>query len=112
MICAGSIPHRSDSEMRRLTASVWLAAQPPLFPIVANTSKSPSSSWLIVTYRAPQPVDILRVDPKVTSPRERGMRWHGASITGLPGTASRFTSSTWFSREPSRYTVTPLHPMA
>ena len=36
-------------EMRRPVDSIWLEAQPPVFPIWAKTSQKPTSSWFTVT---------------------------------------------------------------
>ena len=48
-IALAGMPLLQASETRRPIASFWLAAQPPAFPIVVNSSKQPSISRFTVT---------------------------------------------------------------
>src|SRR5665648_109897 len=105
MMLSGSTSARSASEIMRLTASVNDAEQPPDLPIVENTSHSPLSSSLMVTYRFPHAVLILIVLPMVWVGRLRGALISSSSFTFVLSA----TLSTCRSRLPSLYTVTPLH---
>jgi len=72
-IAFGSSPDLSARDINLLIASDWAAALPPAFPIAVKTSHSPFSSWLIVIYKVPSPVRILRVIPFVSIGRNLGV---------------------------------------
>src|SRR5437879_4365618 len=114
MISSTGTPDRRHRDTSRPIPSENEAVYPPPRPICANSSKSPLSSSLIVTYSGPYPVRIFCVWPLIVSGLGRGR------VTTGPATASAFAASffsasetptfrTWSSREPSRYTVIPLH---
>ena len=116
------MPERNASDTRRDTASRLAESHPPALPSVVKTSNGlPTSSKVMVTYMLPCPVRTRSVTPATEVGRRRGARGDGASTTASAVWAESADSSlsdsapvsrTCMDFEPSRYTVTALHPVS